>query len=173
MIYTNILFYFNFFLQFYHSLSRIKLITLRIFQIYLKNIQEITNELLQVIYDGDLYIDNFNITADEFKIPFVTKNTTIKDVCYASQGEKSFISLAISFALMYQSISKYNIMLLDEIDATLDTENREKFLQILEKQMDMINAEQIFVISHNSMFDMYPVDVLNMRTSVNHEIQLN
>lgn len=156
-----------------NSLSSKSGIPLLYIQIYLKNIQEITNELLQVIYDGDLYIDNFNITADEFKIPFVTKNTTIKDVCYASQGEKSFISLAISFALMYQSISKYNIMLLDEIDATLDTENREKFLQILEKQMDMINAEQIFVISHNSMFDMYPVDVLNMRTSVNQEIQLS
>ena len=52
-------------------------------------------------------------------------------------------------------------MLLDEIDSTLDTKKRERFLQILEKMMDMIDSEQLFVISHNNMFNSYPVDVIN------------
>lgn len=132
-------------------------------QIYLKDVQTIANELLDIVYDGDLYIERFEPTADDFKIPFITKDTKINDVSYASQGERSFISLALSFALIYQSISKYNVVLLDEIDATLDTKNREKFIQILEKQLDMIDGEQIFLISHNNMFSTYPVDVIDTR----------
>ena len=143
------------------SLSPKEGIPLLYIQIYLKNIQDVTNDLLDLVYEDELYIEDFNISADEFKIPYVTKGIEIDDVCYASQGEKSFISLALSFAMIYQSISRYNIMLLDELDSTLDTSNREKFLQILEKQMDMISGEQIFVISHNNMFSMYPVDIID------------
>lgn len=154
------------------SLSSKEGIPLLYIQIYLENIKDITNDLLQIIYDDELYIEDFSITANEFKIPYVTKGTEIKDVCYASQGERSFISLALSFALIYQSISRYNIMLLDEIDSTLDTSNREKFLQILEKQMDMIEGEQIFVISHNNMFNMYPVDIIDTKNKTNADNKL-
>ena len=91
---------------------------------------------------------------------------------YASQGERSFISLALSFALIYQSISKYNVVLLDEIDSTLDTRNREKFIQILEKQLEMINGDQIFLISHNNMFSMYPVDVIDTKNKNSQDNQL-
>jgi DNA repair exonuclease SbcCD ATPase subunit len=154
------------------ALSSKEGIPLLYIQVYLKNIQEITNELLEIIYEDELYIDNFNITADEFKIPYVKNGKSIKDVCYASQGERSFISLALSFALIYQSISRYNIMLLDEIDATLDTSNREKFLQILEKQLGMIEGEQIFLISHNNMFNMYPVDIIDMHNKQNSDNKL-
>jgi DNA repair exonuclease SbcCD ATPase subunit len=155
-----------------NALSAKEGIPLLYIQIYLKSIQEITNELLEIVYDDELYIENFNITADEFKIPYTTKGTEIGDVCYASQGERSFISLAFSFALIYQSISKYNIMLLDEIDSTLDTSNREKFLQILEKQMNMIDGEQIFVISHNNMFNMYPVDIIDTKNNTDADNRL-
>ena len=152
------------------SLSSKEGIPLLYIQVYLKNIQEITNELLDIIYDGELFIEDFNITADEFKIPYVTKETKIKDVCYASQGERSFISLALSFSLIYQSISRYNILLLDEIDSTLDTVNREKFLMILEKYIDMIECEQVFLITHNNMFNMYPVDIIDTK---NKEDEIN
>ena len=63
-------------------------------------------------------------------------------------------------------------MLLDEVDSPLDTSNREKFIDIIEKQCDIVDAEQIFLISHNNMFNMYPVDVINMRNEKNNEIQL-
>ena len=145
------------------SLSSKEGIPLLYIQIYLKNIQDITNELLDIIYDGDLYLDDFNITADEFKIPFVTKNTKIKDVSYASQGERSFISLTLSFSLIYQAISRYNILLLDEIDSTLDTKNREKFIMILDSYIQKIDGEQIFLITHNNMFNMYPVDIIDTK----------
>lgn len=154
------------------ALSSREGIPLIFIQAYLKDIKDIANQLLDVVYDGDLHLEDFEITADEFGIPYSTKGTTVKDVIYASQGERSFISLALSFALTYKSISKYNIMLLDEIDATLDISNREKFLHVLEMQIDMIQAEQVFVISHNDMFNAYPVDIVDTRnrTSSNAEL---
>ena len=154
------------------ALSSKEGIPLLFIEVYFKDIQEITNDLLEIIYENELYIEDFEITADEFGIPFVTKNHRIKDVRYASQGERSFISLALSFALIYKSISRYNIMLLDEIDSTLDTTNREKFLTVLEKQVDMIDAEQIFLISHNNMFSMYPVDIIDTRNEIDDSLKL-
>lgn len=154
------------------ALSSREGIPLIFIQAYLKDIKDVANQLLDVVYDGDLHLEDFEITADEFGIPYSTKGTTVKDVIYASQGERSFISLALSFALTYKSISKYNIMLLDEIDSTLDISNREKFLHVLEMQIDMIHAEQVFVISHNGMFNAYPVDIVDTRnrTSSNAEL---
>ena len=154
------------------ALSSREGIPLIFIQAYLKDIKDVANQLLDVVYDGDLHLEDFEITADEFGIPYSTKGTTVKDVIYASQGERSFISLALSFALTYKSISKYNIMLLDEIAATLDISNREKFLHVLEMQIDMIHAEQVFVISHNDMFNAYPVDIVDTRnrTSSNAEL---
>ena len=86
----------------------------------------------------------------------------MKDVKYASQGELSFLSIALSFGLSSQSLSKYNIMLLDEIDGPLDSRNREKFIRILENQIERIGSEQNFLITHNNMFSSYPVDIIDL-----------
>ena len=129
---------------------------------YLSNTEEITNELLDIAYDGKIFIDNFNITATEFSIPFFNNGVRLSDVKYASQGELSFLSIALAFALSSQALSKYNIMLLDEIDGPLDVVNREKFIRILENQIDRINSEQSFLITHNSMFSSYPVDIVDL-----------
>ena len=69
--------------------------------------------------------------------------------------ETAFFSIALSFALISESILKYNIILLDEIDGNLDDEKRKRFIDVLERLIDMIDAEQIFLISHNNLFSMY------------------
>lgn len=142
------------------SLSTNEGIPLLFIQLYFKNTKMIVNNLLDTVYQGTLEIDDFEITDKEFKIPYFKNGIGISDVILTSQGEKSFVSLALSFALIIQSIKKYNIMLLDEIDATLDQTNRLMFLSILEKQIEAIGAEQVFLITHNNMFDTYPVDVI-------------
>jgi len=142
------------------SVSSNKGIPLLFIQLYLKNTKLIVNNLLDIVYKGELEIDDFEINEKEFKIPYIRNNMKIDDIIHTSQGERSFVSIALSFALIEQSIKKYNIMLLDEIDATLDQKNRIMFLNILEKQRDIINAEQIFMITHNNMFDSYPVDLI-------------
>ena len=53
-------------------------------------------------------------------------------------------------------------MLLDEIDGPLDIKNRERFIRILENQIDRISSEQNFLITHNDMFSSYPVDILDL-----------
>lgn len=142
------------------ALSTNKGIPLLFIQLYFKNTKMIVNNLLDTIYKGELEIDNFDITDKEFKIPYIKNGIRVNDVALSSQGERSFISIALSFALIIQSLKKYNIMLLDEIDATLDQNNRYMFLSILEKQIESIGSEQVFLISHNNMFDNYPVDLI-------------
>ena len=144
------------------ALSSKKGMSLYYIKNYLGNTEDITNELLDIAYNGQIYIDNFKITPTEFTIPFYNRGKLIKDVKYASQGEISFLSIALSFGLASQTLSKYNIMLLDEIDGPLDTTNREKFIKIMENQIERIGSEQSFLITHNDMFSSYPVDVLDL-----------
>lgn len=128
-------------------------------QIYLNRCIMTINQLLGIAYD-DLEINDFIINDKEFRIPYMKKGLVVPDITYASQGERSFLSLALSLALIIQTLDKYNIMLLDEVDATLDTKNRRHFIEILEKLIARTNSEQIFMITHNNMFDNYPVDVV-------------
>ena len=53
-------------------------------------------------------------------------------------------------------------MLLDELDSVLDESNRSHFIALIEKLRELIGSEQIFCISHNNMFSMYPVDVISV-----------
>ena len=128
-------------------------------QIYLNRCIMTINQMLGMAYD-DLEISNFVINEKEFRIPYVKKGIEVADITYASQGERSFLSLALSLALIIQTLDKYNIMLLDEVDATLDANNRRHFISILERLISMTGSEQIFLITHNNMFDNYPVDVI-------------
>ncbi|MNE88811.1 hypothetical protein D3C80_1861510 [compost metagenome] len=84
-----------------------------------------------------------------------------------SQGERAFIGIAISFALVSHSIDMYNIMRVDEVDGTLDESYRPAFIPVLEEQMDSIQGEQAFIITHNNMFDNYPVDVIRTDRTMN------
>ena len=130
-------------------------------QMYLKDTKELANDLLDIVYGGDIVIDDFLISGDEFKIPYIKNGNHIPDISYASQGEQSFLNMAISFALSIQNLTEYNIPLLDEVDATFDQEKREKAIAVIEKQNEIIQSEQTFIISHNNMYDQYPVDVLD------------
>ena len=144
-----------------NALSSKQGIPLRFISNYLRNTEDITNELLDIAYNGKIYIDKFNITATEFSIPFFNKGIRLDDVKYASQGELSFLNVALSFALSSQRLKKYNIPLMDEADSALDSSNREKYIRIIENQLDRIDAEQSFNITHNDMFSAYPVDILD------------
>lgn len=148
------------------SLSSNKGIPLLFIQLYLRNTRVRVNQLLDTVYNGELEIENFVINDKEFRIPYLKNGIYVDDVIHCSQGEESFVSMALSFALIEQSIKDYNILLLDEIDGPLDEDKRYQFLPILEKQLDSIDAEQVFLITHNNVFDNYPVDII-MTTNTN------
>lgn len=142
------------------SLSSNKGIPLLYIQLYLRSTRKFINELLDVVYGGDLQIENFIVNEKEFRIPYSKNGVLIDDVIYASDGERAFISLIISLALIKQTITKYDILLLDEVDGALDTAYRSKFLGILELYIKEIGCEQLFMITHNNAFDNYDVDLI-------------
>ena len=136
-------------------------IPLNYIEMYLSDTKELANEMLDIVYGGDIEIKDFELSESEFNIPFYNKGIEISDIRYASQGESSFLSIAISFALSYQNLTDYNIALLDEADSNLDLGKRMKFIDVIEHFIDIIKGEQMFIITHNDMFSQYPVDVID------------
>ena len=128
---------------------------------YLTKTKLIANNLLDVAFKGKFRIEEFEVTDKDFFIKLQKADgELLPDVIYASQGERALISLSISMALIQQSMSKYNILLLDEIDAELDGSNRKSFIEILENQFEMLGVEQCFLITHNNEFDSYNTNLM-------------
>ena len=144
------------------SLSSNKGIPTIIVKHYLKDTVKMTNDLLDVAYNGNIVLGDFNIDADEFTMPVYNRGKLLPDVKLLSQGEISLTSVALSFALVSQSLNGYNIMSLDEIDGALDSDNRRNFLLIMERQIERIGSEQNFMITHNDAFSSQPVDIIDL-----------
>lgn len=142
------------------SLTTSKGIPLLFIQLYLADAKSTMNYLLEPVFNGSLEILDFIINENEFGIPYAKNGVVVSDASKCSDGERAFVSLALSFALIERSIKEYNVMLLDEVDSVLDHSKRAQFISIIEKQMEVIDAEQVFIITHNNMFDNYPVDVI-------------
>lgn len=136
---------------------------------YFSTVRSITNKLLENVYDKELKIVKFDVQPESFNIPYKRKGVVIPDAVYASDGERACISLALSFALSYRSMCNYNIMLLDEVDGALDNVTRMSFVHILECLIDMVGMEQVFIISHNNVFDTYPLDILSTVDDIQEE----
>ena len=142
------------------ALNSSKGIPLIFLQVYLKNCPIMMNSLLNTIYNGELQIEGFLIDENEFRIPFNKSGIKVPDIVMASQGESSFISIVLSLSLIIQSMTKYDIICLDELDGPLDTKNREQFIKVLYSFIEQVNSEQVFLISHNNMFDNEPIDLI-------------
>ena len=142
------------------ALNSSKGIPLIFLQVYLKNCPIMMNSLLDTVYNGELQIEGFIIDENEFRIPFIKSGIRVPDIVMASQGESSFISIVLSLSLIIQSMTKYDIIGLDELDGPLDTKNREEFIRILYTFIEQVNCEQVFLISHNNMFDNEPIDLI-------------
>lgn len=142
------------------ALSSTKGIPLIFIQLYLKNIQILANHIIHEMFDESISLQDFVITDKEFSIPYRVNGIEIKDVAYSSQGERTTIVMALSFAMLQQFIGRYNILLLDEVDSALYKDNRRKFIKIVEDQMSLVGCEQAFLITHNALFENYPVDII-------------
>ena len=153
------------------SLSTNKGMPLLFMQLYFKGIQITANNIIREVYGDRIELCDFIINDKEFTIPYTVNGIKIKDISSASQGEVSVINLAISLAIIENFVSNYNILLLDEIDGVLSVKNKEKFFAILDYQLNKIHAEQVFVISHNNLYDTYPCDMI--LTSNNQNIPNN
>lgn len=122
------------------------------------------NELMHVAYPDITLVktekEGLIIDDKEFTLPYRKNGVIVGDISGASDGERAMLSLCFSLVLIRLVSKVYNIMLLDEMDTSLDKYGRSKFIDIIERYMKTIHASQVFLISHNSMFDMYNVNVL-------------
>ena len=110
--------------------------------------------------DGNISV---KINENEFRIPCVSNGLIHDDISSMSTAQKCMISMILSFSLLYQSSTKYNIIKLDEIDGGLDSINRPYFITLLDKLMSMLKCEQAFIISHNSELDDTSCDVILLK----------
>lgn len=133
-------------------------------KVFLDDCKEIINELISDIFEDDLEIIEFAISEDsnDFKIPYRINGQDVPDIEFASQGQQAVISIALSFALCRKATFDYNIMLLDEIDNSIHKSDRERFIMILSKQMMALGTEQVFLITHNDIFQQsgLPVNII-------------
>lgn len=157
------------------SLSPQKGIPLIFIQEYLNKIKLDANKLLDLAFENNkIFINNFILTEKDFFIEIIKDDgSIIKDIKYCSQGETAIINIAISLALIKHNMDKYNILLFDEIDGMLDKNNRTAFIDIINKQIELLNIEQVFVISHNNNFDNYPLNIILMDNDKNLYSDIN
>lgn len=130
---------------------------------YLISIAERANDLLDVAYKGNYQI-RFDIDSRDFKIAVIKNDgNDLEDISFASQGETSMTSISLSLSMlgsMMSDLGKYNIIYLDEMDAQLDNNNRRSYINVLERQMEVLDIEQAFIITHNNEFYSYDVDLI-------------
>ena len=132
-------------------------------EIYMNKIIDLSNQMLAYLFGGEYALQPFIITADEFRIPCQGNGLLNDDISSMSTAQKSMISMIVSFALLYQSSTKYNILHLDEIDGGLDTNNRLQFTYLLNQLMDLLNSEQCFMVSHNNEINTDEADIILLK----------
>lgn len=110
-----------------------------------------TNEFLDST-DLDYRVHSFEISSDEFTIKVQKGSYVNEDIGKMSNGELMIMTLATTLALNNIMLGSYDIMTLDEMDATLSETNRKKFLDIL-MNFRLFKDVQMFIVSHNTFYN--------------------
>ena len=129
---------------------------------YMNNILIVANQLLAHMFEGQFVLQPFVINESEFRIPCAGPGFLNDDISSMSTSQICIISMIISFAMLYNSSSKYNIIKLDEIDGGLDVNNRLRFISMLYEVMNIMNCEQCFIISHNAEINEDQISIITM-----------
>ena len=139
-------------------------------QLYMDKTLNMSNQLLQMMFGGELQLLPYVINENEFRIPVQNLSTNLitDDISNCSTSEKCMVAMIMSFILAFQGSNIYNIVRLDEIDGGLDQYNRSIFPQILNNIMGILNIDQCIIVSHASESDMSDVDIISF-TPVSHE----
>lgn len=128
---------------------------------YMNNIILKANELLSLIFNGQFVIQSFVINESEFRIPCLGSGILNDDISSMSTSQICMISMIISFAMLANADTDYNILKLDEIDGGLDPDNRSQFISLLNSLIQIVDCEQCFLISHNMEYS-DKVNVIDM-----------
>lgn len=128
--------------------------------IYMDKTLNMVNELLGMMFNGEYRICRYIINEEEFRIPFIGNGLTVDDISSGSTSQVCIMGMIISLVLAYISSGKYNIRSLDEIDGGLDHINRYMFVDVLNKITQILQIDQLFIISHSVESALNNVDVI-------------
>lgn len=128
--------------------------------IYMDKTLDMVNQLLGMLFNGEYQIMNYVINEDEFRIPFIGNGMMVDDISSGSTSQVCMMGMIINLVLADMCSSKYNIVTLDEVDSGLDQYNKYMFTEVLNKISDILNIEQIFIISHSIEASLSNVDVI-------------
>ena len=134
-------------------------------QLYMNKILSTANNLLAMLFEGEFTLKPFIVNDSEFRIPCVGNGLMHDDISSMSTAQKCMISMILSFSILHQSSTRYNIISLDELDGGLDTSNRSFFIDLLDKLMLMLNCEQCFMISHNNELNTSCADIIILKNN--------
>lgn len=137
-------------------------------ELYMGKIISLANELLGLLFGGQFVIQPFVINDSEFRIPCLGAGYLNDDISSMSSSQIGMISMILSFALLHNSSTKYNIIKLDEIDGPLDYNNRTYFMDVLNRIMSIMGTEQCIMISHNTELQVDDCDVILLRHDPNN-----
>lgn len=136
-------------------------------ELYMGKTLKIANELLSMLFDGDLVLMDYIINENEFRIPVKSLSSSIinDDIKSCSSAQRSMISMIISLALSMQGSGKCNIIRLDEVDSPLDEGNRASFIPTINRMMMAMNISQCLMISHSSESELSNVDIVSLNSN--------
>lgn len=139
-------------------------IQLLFINVYMNKTLSMANELLSHVFEGEFTLLPYIINEKEFRIPCIGGGLPRDDISNLSNAQKSIMSMILSFVLLKQSSTEYNILRLDEIDSMLDEINRSGFNNLIEMLMNILDIEQCIMISHNSEQDSSNCDLILLKT---------
>ncbi len=137
---------------------------------------KMANQLLQNFFNGDLLLDeNYVINEQEFRLPCydIPSGIINDDISNCSTSEKCMLGMLISYVLLCQSATDYNVLRLDEIDSGLDYNNRINFIPMIYTMIEELGIEQTFMISHSSEMELSNVDIIQLSGASSNNISGN
>ena len=122
-----------------------------------------------MLFNNEYKLLDFVINNNEFRIPFIGNGLPVDDISSGSESQICMMSMILNLVLLHQASSKFNICRLDEIDAPLDRYNRAGFVSVLYQIIQILNIEQLFIISHNTELDASIADVIKLKYTNSYE----
>lgn len=132
-------------------------------QIYMSKTKDTANEVLSMLFNGSYKLLDFVINENEFRIPFIGEGMAVDDISSGSNAQISMMGMIINLVLLHQASTKFNIAQLDEIGQGLDNYNSSQFINVLFHCMNILNIEQLFLISHSTESDNTYADIIKLK----------
>lgn len=138
-------------------------------QLYMSKTKDLANDVLSMLFGGSYRLEDFIINENEFRIPFVGEGLPVDDISSGSGAQIAMMGMIINLVLLHQASTKFNIARLDEVTAALDSYNNSQFTNIMFYCMQILNIEQLFLISHSTETDNSYADIIKLKGYDNYE----